>query len=141
MAKPSRASRKATARPMPPEAPVMRAVLVGELVMRDLLSWFGVASLRARAVFIAPASSRPCPADQHERVETALSQDGLWEAQGDKRGSDSQGLTRLDCRVFGLLRQPPTGGLLTAVGGVPPLWSSRTTYAGRSCSRRIHSRM
>src|SRR5215471_1815187 len=80
MAKPSRASRKATARPMPPEAPVMRAVLVGELVMRDLLSWFGVASPRARAVFVAPASSRPCPADQHERVETACNLVDGWHA-------------------------------------------------------------
>src|SRR5919197_1693167 len=48
-----------------------RAVLVGELVMRDLLSSFGAASPRDRAVFAAPAFSRPFPADQHELVETA----------------------------------------------------------------------
>src|SRR5882724_11945975 len=56
---------------MPPEAPVMRAVLVGVLVIRDLLSSFVVASPRDRAVFVAPDSSRPFPADQHELVETA----------------------------------------------------------------------
>src|SRR5262245_44823956 len=40
MAKPSRASRRATARPMPPEAPVMIAVLVGVVVIEDFLLSF-----------------------------------------------------------------------------------------------------
>jgi hypothetical protein len=48
-----------------------RAVLVEQPVIRDLLSSFGAASPRDRAVFAAPAFSRPFPADQHELVETA----------------------------------------------------------------------
>src|SRR6266705_3378395 len=99
------------ARPMPRDAPVMRAVLVEELVMRDLLSSFVVASPRDRAVFVAPAS---------------LGKTRLYAPQ-------------LSC--VRSCATAPTGGFLSAVPGVLSLWSSRTTYPCLSCSRRIHSRI